>query len=186
MVGGWEPYTRDWGRSDRRQLGSEGSLRGSEGWTGGRGLWTVGDVFEGLVLFGWWPYSPSLPHVLREASSSSPALPITLPIPLHIPLPGLPFVAPSASLYNSTFSSPSLPLIPSPYMATVGPASARHPSPSFRKVSSRMPTHHRAPSSSQPQPISSSSHSHSHDSHSHSQRSQVVSSESDVALKLVC
>ena len=181
MVGGWEPYTRDWGRSDRRQLGSEGSLRGSEGWTGGRGLWTVGDVFEGLVLFGWWPYSPSLLHVLRE--SSSPALPITLPIPcsaLHI----LPFVAPSASLYNSTFSSPSLPLIPSPYMATVGPASARHPSPPFRKLSSRMPTHHRAPSSSQPQPISSSSH--SHDSHSHSQRSQVVSSESDVALKLVC
>ena len=145
-------------------------------------LWTVWRVvFEGLVLFGWWPTSPSLPHVLRE--SSSPALPITLPIPCS-PLHILPFVAPSASLYNSTFSSPSLPLIPSPYMATVGPASARHPSPPFRKLSSRMPTHHRAPSSSQPQPISSSSH--SHDSHSHSQRSQVVSSESDVALKLVC
>ena len=164
---------------DQKDLAIDLRLRTWSLWT----VWRV--VFEGLVLFGWWPYSPSLPHVLREAiPSSSPALPITLPIPLHIPLPGLPFVAPSASLYNSTFSSPSLPLIPSPYMATVGPASARHPSPPFRKVSSRMPTHHRAPSSSQPQPISSSSH--SHDSHSHSQRSQVVSSESDVALKLVC
>ena len=125
---------------DQKDLAIDLRLRTWSLWT----VWRV--VFEGLVLFGWWPTSPSLPHVLRE--SSSPALPITLPIPLHIPLPGLPFVAPSASLYNSTFSSPSLPLIPSPYMATVGPASARHPSPPFRKVSSRMPTHHRAPSSS--------------------------------------